>query len=328
MLQTWTARRHAALAVPTAALALAVACHDSTGPSAGPPAYMRVVSSAFQATAPITGTNPAGCPCTPLAIDLLFDSVTTAPSLVNVPSGTIAAGSAGPAPASLNAFYASIPAGVHSFVARASGPTNPSFFTTSAGGQYLPKQYLTNTTYYTFVIAGVNPQQPASGPGPFASYSVFAAGGFPLFVDDPYTPPALQVNDQSVLQARFRVIDGAPFVLAGPAGGGLDVFVTPSSVVPTSATLATLIPTAQIYYRYNSPYINLNAGSYTLTMAVSFGGPIVYQAPLTLGAGEVRSLVVQNTLPAGVSAIPAGGVPAASARAYFMLTNVLDNRYP
>jgi hypothetical protein len=320
--------RTRSLALPAAAaLAWAAACHDSTAPTAGTDrTYLRVVNSAFQATAAPTTSNPFGCPCTPLAIDVLIDSSTAAPSAIGMPAASVGVGSEGPAPANVNAFYSGLAPGLHSFVARAAGATNPSFFTTPAGSTYLPKQYLPGGIRHTLVVAGVNPAQPAAGAPVLASNTAFASDTnlFPLYPDDPFTPPTVQGASGPTLQSRYRVINAAPFSAAGLFG--TTVFLTEGATPPSPTTLATTVATVITAPRVASFYFNVKPGAYTVTIKTAFGNPY-YQGPVTLGAGEVRTLVLQNTVPPGVAAIPAGGPPAASVSQYYKLTNILDNRY-
>lgn len=318
-------RRLLRLTVAAAAAALAGCGGDGTGPDAGGDrTYVRVVNSAFQATAAATTANSFGCPCTPLSIDVLYDSATTAPSLVGMAPNSIGGGSAGPAPANGNAFYGELTPGVRSFVARATGGANPTFFTTPSRTAYLPKQLLPGRIYHTFLIVGVNPVQPASGPPVFATSTAFANGpeAFPLFVDDPFAPPTVQGPSGPTVQARVRIINAAPF-----SASFTGVYITPGATPPSPATLAITVSSVIPAPRVAAPYLNAAPGEYTITFRDLFTGTVYVQAPLTLLGGEVRTLVLQNTLPPGLSAIPAGGVPAATAAQYYKLTNILDNKF-
>lgn len=310
----------------------ASACHgEGTGPAAGPNrTYVRLVNSAFQATDTAGDNNPAGCPCTPLVVDVLFDSSVGAPSVLGMTPNSVGVGSAGPPPAALNAHYTGMAPGVHSFVARAGGATGgagggaPTFFTTPSGTTYLPKQYMTGRVYYTFLIAGVNPAQPAGGGVRLAPYTAFATdtSAFPLTTDDPFSPPTTSASGRPVLQARVHLVNAAPFALTGPNGSGVGAYITPAGTPPA---FTTALPTVLLGER-GAGYVNVTAGSYTLTFTL-LDGTVVYQGVLALAAGEVRTIVLQNTLPNGVRAVPAGGVPPAAAAQYFTVTNVLDNKY-
>jgi hypothetical protein len=284
--------------VLAATIVAATACgSDSTTGVSATPAQLRIINSVFQYTdATSTASKTA-----PVAIDVMIDSSTAAPGVAAMPANSLF-------PTGASVFESLNPA-VHTFVARLAGDTGPtsSFYTNVSDSlPYLPHQYFTSATPYTLVVAGIVPVSPASGaphtrvPAPAVPFSVIT--------DDPFQPP--QVN--GVYQARFVVINAAPFTSVTGLGATLLIYLTPGSVAPTTVT--GLTSSGGVLYRGASAYLNADAGSYTLTFAVS--SKIVAQTAITLAAGEVRTYVVQST---GYAAVPS---PANS-----FVQALLDHQY-
>ena len=295
----------AALVATVAALA-ACGSDSATGVSATP-AQIRVVNSVFQ----YTDATSAASKTKPVAIDVLVDSSTNTPGMAAIAPNSIAALTGANA-----AGYAPIVADVHTFVARLAGDTGPTstFFTNATTNlPYLPHQYLSASTPYTMVVAGIVPATPTNGTNVLVPST---AVPFAMVTDDPFPPP--QVS--GAYQARFRVINAAPFTVTtgatAGAGSTLTVYLTPGTAAPTTVTGLTASATA--VYRNASVYINADPGTYTLTMSNTILGVtrIVAQSAITLAAGEVRSFVVQST---GYAAVPS---PANS-----KITSLLDNKY-
>jgi len=303
------------MALAAVVLSLATACSSdsSVGPSSSL-AYVRVINATFLDSS--AAAQPA--PYQAVPIDVLLDSAPNSPSFLHV-SGNSASNlsdGTGPAPARLDAGYHAVPAGVHSFVARLSGltPEGPTFFTTDRHTQYLPRQYLTGDTYYTFVITGKAAPQ-ATGPGSTPALNAPSDFGydFPLVVDDPFTPPA--VGD--VLQARFHVINAATFSAADGTGTGVFIFVT------RTPSLAGIQYLGYADYRYASQYINLTGGTVYVSIASSDGSVIYTQQQITFAAGEVRTLVFQSNR----QSVPLAGYVPGSSTSDFKLINIKDNQY-
>lgn len=287
-----------------AALTMLAACgsDSSTGPSATP-AQIRIVNSVFQ----YTDATSSASKTAPRAIDVLVDSSTNAPGMAAIPANSIAAISS-----ANTAGFAPITADVHGFIARLAGATGSTatFFTNSVNNlPYYPQQYFVQGMPYTLVVAGIVPAPAAAGT---VTLTPSTAVPFAVVTNDPFAPP--QVN--GVYQARFTVINAAPFTVATGLGSTLSVYLTPGSTAPTSVASLTLSATA--LYRSGSVYINADAGTYVLTLTVGTGATakIVAQSAITLAAGEVRSFVVQST---GYAAVPS---PANST-----ITSLLDNKF-
>jgi hypothetical protein len=247
----------------------AVGCSDNLAEPTGQ-GRVRIVNSVFQ--------GPDAGSAVPVAIDVLVDSAAANPTANDIAAASLAEG------ASANATFAAagyrdLPVGVHSFVARTAGnaATNSSLFRNPSGAEYLPRQSITPFPF-TLIVAGVVPP-PGTDPGS-------ASVTFVLSVDDPFPPP--QVN--GVYQARFKVIHAAPYTAADGTGAAVDLYVTPGSTPPS---ILPATPDATAGYQGGSTYLDRDAGTYVLTLAVS--GTIVVQVPITLEAGEVRSYVLQST---------------------------------
>jgi len=332
LLRSSRRRTLGALLSPTLVAATSCATDTGFGPDATP-ARIRYVNAVFVAGNPSDTaaglSGPQFRTTTAVPIDVLVDLSTSAPSRLalapnSVSSGTsVAAGAAG---------YADVPAGVRSFVARLASAVDPgtpprirttSFYTNPVDSlPYLPRQTLTPGTPYTLVVAGQLPAPVVTATAP-PPRTPAAAVPFVLLPDDPFTPPSAG----GVLQARFRVINAAPYVTGTSAATGatLAVYLTPrGAAAPAGATLGTFTPAATpgAAFRGASAYVNAAAGSYTLTLAT--GTTIVYQAPLALAAGEVRSLVFLDafaTLPSALT--PCVGDAACS----FQVITLLDAKF-
>lgn len=278
--------RRTVLFVSIAASVLACSDSTGTGSSGQPAAHIRIVNSVYRGTTPGTAS--------PVAIDYLIDGSTASPGVENLSGNTISTG----AP---NLFH-DIPVGVHAFMARIAGKstTADSLYTTSTSLPWVPRQYLTANSYYTIVVAG---QLPATGP--INNNTV----PFNALVDDQFPP--IKVN--GTYQARFRVINAAPYAAASGNGSALNVFITPGSTPPPALNTLTALTTAQ--YRNASTYLNVDAGTYVLTIAVGTA-VILSQQSVNFVAGEVRTFIVQSNGPA-----PAPGI------ANHKVTSILDQSF-
>lgn len=282
-----------------ATLVAAAACgSDSTTGVSAPPAQLRIINSVFQ----YTDATSAASKTAPASIDVLIDSSTTAPG-----AAAIAGNSLIPSGGSVS--YEPLTPEVHTFVARLAGDTGPTstFFTNVTDSlPYLPHQVFTSATPYTLVIAGIVPVPPVAGaphkrvPAPAVPFTVLTG--------DPFPPPLVN----GTYQARFTVINAAPFTSISGLGATLSMYLTPGTTAPTTVTGLTLLGNS--LYRNASAYQNVDAGTYTLTLTAS--SKIVAQTTITLAAGEVRSYVVQST---GYAAVPS---PANS-----VVQALLDNKY-
>ena len=262
-------------------------CSDSsgTGEQVVPFAHIRIVNSLYQGAIPATAT--------PLAIDYLIDGATSPPGVANLVGNTITS-------AATN--YQDIAVGVHSFMARIAGKstTTDSLYTTTTNLPWVPRQYLTANAYYTIVVAGKIPAT-----GPINNNAV----PFNALVDDPFPPVKLN----GTYQARFRVINAAPYAAATGNGSTLNVFITPGPTPP--AALNTISALATAAYRNASTYLNVDAGTYVLTIAVGTA-TILSQTAVTFASGEVRTFIVQSNGPATPPGI-----------ANHKLTSILDQTY-
>jgi len=281
-----------------ATLVAAAACgSDNTTSVSAPPAQFRIINSVFNYTdATSTASKTA-----PSAIDVLIDSSSTKPGVTAMPGNSIVpAGDPG---------YEPLSPEVHSFVARLSGDTGPTstFFTNTTDSlPYLPRQVFTSATPYTMVVAGLVPVPAA--PGAPHTRVPAPAVPFTVLIGDPFPPPKVD----GAYQARFVVINAAPFTSTTGNGATLSAYLTPGNVPPSTVTGLTTLGGA--LYRRASNYFNADPGTYTLTLAA--GSKIVAHSAITLAAGEVRSYVVQST---GYAAVPS---PANS-----FITSFLENKY-
>jgi len=278
---------------------LAACGSDSTTGAPAKPALVRIVNSVFQYT---DATNAAS-KTQPRSIDMLIDSSAAAPSLLAIAQTSVATPTG--ADASL---YEPVTPGVHSFVARLAGGSGPlsSFYTNANSTEYLPRQYLTSGIPYTVVVAGIVPVTAASGAAQLLTPPT--AAPFAIVTNDPFSPP--MVNGK--YQARFRLINAAPFATATGLGATVSMYLTPGTTAP--ATLTGLTASALAVYRNASIYVNADAGPYTLTVAV--GSTILAQAAVTLGSGEVRTFILQSKQYAAVPST-----------ANHVLQSLLDSQY-
>lgn len=269
------------------AILVAAACTDPpiTGIDAPPVAHIRIVNSLYQAPS---------ATATPVTIDYLIDGSTATPGVAGLGGNSLTS--------SGTTNYRDVSVGVHSFMARIAGKstTNDSLYTTTTNLPWVPRQYLTASNYYTIVVAGMIPAAP-----PINNNTV----PFTILADDPFPP--IKVNGAYL--ARFRVINAAPFAAASGNGSTLNVFITPGATPP--AALNTISALSSAPYRNASVYLNVDPGTYTLTLAVG-SAVIISQSTVTFAPGEVRSFIIQSNGPA-----PAPGV------ANHKLTSILDQSY-
>jgi len=249
---------------------------------------VRIINALFQGNDPHTAV--------PQPIDYLIDSATTGAGVADLAAYAITTGD------SANG-YRTLDQGVHSYVARVSGAVagttgESSVYTTSTNLPYLPKQYLTGNTYYTIVVAGIIPAT-----GDIGDNSV----PFVLLADDPFPGPVYA----AVIQARFRLINAAPYTDSVGMGQDVQLYLTSGSAAPSDLT--RLVPLGAASYQDASSYFNVDPGTYWLTLTA--GGTVVAQQSVTLGAGEVRSLILQSTM---------AGAPST---ANHIVTNLLDHQY-
>jgi hypothetical protein len=283
-------------------LATLAACgSDSTTGTPAKPALVRIVNSVFQYT---DATNSAS-KTQPRSIDVLIDSSSSAPGMLAIGPTSVATPTG--ADASL---YEPVTPGVHSFVARLAGSSGPlsSFYTNANSTEYLPQQYLTSGIPYTIVVAGIVPVTAASGAA--QTLTPTTAAPFAIVTNDPFSPPL--VNGK--YQARFRLINAAPFAAATGLGATVSMYLTPGGTPP--ATLTGLTSSAVTLYRNASIYVNADAGPYTLTVTVGTTPVILAQAAVTLGSGEVRTFILQSTQYAAVPST-----------ANHVLQSLLDSQY-
>lgn len=282
--------------VATVVAAVACGSDNTTGVSA-PSAQFRIINSVFNYTDATSNASRTA----PSAIDILIDSSSAKPGVMAMPGNSIV-------PASDPGYEPLSPA-VHTFVARLSGDTGPTstFFTNTTDSlPYLPRQVFTSATPYTMVVAGIVPVPAAAG----APHTRVPATSVPftVFTGDPFPPPKVG----SAYQARFVIVNAAPFTTVSGNGATLLAYLTPGDVAPTTVTGLTAL--GGMLYRRSSNYFNADVGTYTLTLTAS--SKIVAHATVTLAAGEVRTYVVQST---GYAAVPS---PSNS-----IVTSFLDNKY-
>jgi hypothetical protein len=273
-----------------------VLCATACGDNATDPittARLRVINSLYQGADAATAV--------PVAIDVLLDSASTTPgSIIGLAANSVSTGSplagtsAGVQGTTSVAGYTSVPVGVHGFLARVSGASNPTLFLNASGTAFAPEMTLTPFPY-TMIVAGIAPV--TGPPASFMDLPIVMLGP-----DDPFSPPADTVYGG--LTARLHVINAAP--MASATGNGARITAT--------FTGAAGALTAAASYRSASPYINPPARTYTLTITTA--AATLYTGQIILAKGEVRTIVVQST---GYSATPG---PANTA-----ITNLLDNQY-
>jgi len=320
------------LAVLAAASALAACSQDraadpvtaSTGK-----AYMRAFNSVWQTNVTVgTHNDTTIVGYTPVSIDVLLDSATSAPSLLAIAPNSMSVGTEGPLPGNLaSGGYNALEPGVHSFVVRQSGltPLGASFFTTTAKTQWLPKENLFATPYL-FAIYGMLPPPIDTGPVlvPANQNPPKLIINTPLY-DDKFPGPVRTLDGQQRYLARFTVRDMTVF----PSGSFYNhiMYVTPGTVAPPVDSLVLHATPIGTYYplAYVSSF-NLAAGDYVVTV-IGQNNAILVQMPFQLNWGEVRTLILANSLPTGVTQMPASGVPSGNPAGYFKLLNLLDNQY-
>lgn len=326
------------LAASATLMALGVsACAVDNSPVTNVPGYLRIVNSTFQA-------DPTNTQFTPIAVDVLIDSSTNSPGVANLPPNAIADGTTGPG--GHNAKFFAFTPGVTSFVARKSGltPAGPTFFTSAdvsdpncTPRQYLPRQQLTGSTYYTLIVAGINPAPTSSGDsvintlaganvcGSFGNFSLASL----TTVEEPFSPPATSASGTSTLQMGLHFWNAAPFTsVSNGSGDAIALFLTDGtpSTGPTAGDLGSLTPLRTAYYMSPSTYVYATAKPYWLTLVDNSGyGNIIYQVKINYQSGEVHTLIVQNTLPPGQTSFPV--TPGTDPQTTFKVTDILDATY-
>ena len=270
--------------VSAATVAASGACSDSISPDLGTTGRIRVFNNVFQ------GATAAAA--VPISVDLLVDSTTSVPGVTGLPNGIFATGSAsdlgagsgaGNAALFTAAGYRDIQLGLHTFQARKTGQTGTQspFFRNSNGSEYLPRQFLTAFPY-TCIIAGLIPPDGTAWTTSPVGYCILATP------DDPFTPPKDTLPGHSGLTARLRFINAATFASVTGAGAALTF-----TLMPSSATVSPANFTATAAFRAASAYVNPPAGAYTLNITTTAG--TLYSAPVTIAAGEVRTILIYST---------------------------------
>lgn len=258
------------------------ACGEATGtPDGAAPARIRIVNSVFQGATPATSA--------PIAIDVLVDSSDATPGAAGLVGPSVAMGET-------PTRHASLTPAIHSFVVRAAGdvsPTGSLFTTTNTLGEivnYLPRQAFARGFAYTLVVAGV-----VTAARPVNANSVL----FVANVDDTLPPPRVK----GALQSRFKVVNAAPFASVGGTGATVSIYLADGAGPAPSVTgVTTLAALTTAPYRTQSVYMNVDAGSYWLTIAA--GTNVLFEQQVALGAGEVRAFILQSTAFANPPARP------------------------
>jgi hypothetical protein len=228
-------------------------------------AYVRIINAVFQGDT---------ANATPIAIDYLIDSSDASPGVADLAPGSWAPP---------QGEYLPIRTGIHSFVARRHGDAEQlgSLFTTMGSVPYLPHQALTNGTHYTLVASGVVPDS-----GLIDSSRV----PFTILVDDPFPGPTVQ----GVFQARFHVINAAPFTRTNGEGRSVAIYLT-ADTLPPAGPITQYAPLATQGYLSPPAYIDVTPGTYVITLAGA--STIFAQQRITFGPGQVLTLVLQSTGP-------------------------------
>ncbi len=260
-----------------------VACNqDITPEDEGHSSRIRVVNSAYQGADAATAV--------PVSIDFLVDESTSVPGAATIAPNSMTTGTAGfPAGRASSAGYSAVEEAVHTFLSRITGTTNSLYQNEFA--PYTVTLYVTPIPH-TIIVAGI---APPTGRTP--------AGSFPFewFPDDQFEPVSGM--------ARVKMINAAPFASADGGGAGI------SATFVGAQTFTADDDTDPVDYRDTSAFVNPPPGSYTLTMWRD-DGTMLWTGTVSLGAGEVRSFIVQST---GFSATPGPGNTK--------VTNVLDNQW-
>lgn len=284
-------------------------CSDGVSTPITGPVFLRIVNSTYQTT---DAAGTAVATAQPRAIDVLIDESTEGAGEANIPANSVAPGT-DPATG-----YTEMSEGLHTFTASLAAPATPrtGFFVNNATvrAEWLPKLYFTGHTNYTLVIAGVAPSEGL--PSPTAFYSSSLSASFPL-IDDLSAPA--KVNGE--YQARFRLINAAPFSPGGTTiGGTISMFLTSGSTPPTASELAALQPIGQpsAAFRGSSAYVNVTAGTYVITFTSTVGTTriVLAQPAITFAPGEVRTFIMQNS-----------GYAATPSSANHVLRSFIDTKY-
>jgi len=322
------------LALAIAVGGLAACGSDASSPTATPGnVYIRSITSVWQTHQRVdtvvieSDTLVDSTYYTPVSMDVMIDSANHAPSMLNIPPNSLSAGSDGPPPGNVaESGYNQLTPGVHSFVLRQAGltPLGASFFTTSAGTQYLPKIDLFAAPY-TVVVFGKLPPPTDTGPAlvPADRRNIHIYD--PVF-DDKFPGPKRVIDGKPVYLAHIILHDYAVFHYRGH--GNYLYLTSGTTIQPLSEIVksqGTDLPqdgngidnTIEIGEGQTN-------GQYVVNV-ITDDGRILIQQPVTLKYGEVRSFFLVNDLQPGVTEMPGAGPP--SPTGYFKLINVLDNQY-
>ncbi len=272
-----------------------IACNEVPVGITDRPVYIRIVNSTYQTT---DDENTAAT-AEPRAIDFLLDSSTSLLTSENILANSVFPAQ-GTDPAQN---YKRFSQGVHTFTARLAAAFTPrtGFFTNTADpiGEFLPKLFFTGDTYYTLVVSGVAPKNGLPQQSAFLPDVLSSSVEFPL-LDDNTRPP--KGNDDK-LMARVRVVNAVPFGANGVTTGASTMLVYfTQGTAPTAADLLTQRAVIRADYRQQGSssfpkYVNMNAGEYIVTIAITVGSNrvILVQQPITFASGEVNTLLMQNT---------------------------------
>jgi hypothetical protein len=291
--------RHSLLLLALGIFAISGCSKKLTEPEPRAP-MLRIVNSTYQTT---DATNTPST-AEPRAIDVMIDSSLASPGIAALAPNSVSNADNGNG-------YRPLPGyGLHTFTARLAAPATPntSLYSNNANprGEFLPKMYFTPNTHYTIIISGVAPTA-----GRPATDAFYVASAFAM-VDDHSRPPTVD----GTLLARFRLVNAAPFGAGGTTNGhSMQMFLTEGTTPPTAAQLPLLAPMGgTASYRRSSNYVDVKPGQYVLTVTTTTAArTILAQKVVTLGSGEVRTFLMQNS-----------GFAAAPSDANHMLTELVD----
>jgi hypothetical protein len=273
--------RHTLFALALGALTVSGCSKKLTEPEPKAP-MLRIVNSTFQTTDAASTVSTAE----PRAIDVLIDSSLATPGVAALAPNSVSGSEDGTG-------YRPFPGhGLHTFVARLAAPATPntSLYSNNANprGEFLPRMYFTPNTHYTIIVSGVAPTEGRPATDMFYVASTFA------MVDDLSRPPTVN----GTLLSRFRLVNAAPFGGgASTSGQSVQAFITEGATPPTAAELGLLAPAGgTVSYRRQSTYVDVKPGQYVITVTTTAAArPVLAQRVVNLGAGEVRTFLLQNT---------------------------------
>lgn len=337
---------------------------DNTGVPAGGKAYIRYVNGMWQQFVDSTSPSTMTFFFRPVSIDVLIDSSGTKPGVTGLAPNSVSTGDEGLLAES--GFFLLEP-GVHSFVARRGDkPNAPSFFVGSTGSscapaQYLPRQQMTGTTFYTMIIAGANPRQTRNSagdsihnlaalviPGSGSSACSFTAVVTPnslSSVEDPFSPPWNTYGGSDHYQARFFIWNAAPFAnsknplstVSSERASAIRMYLSPDAATPPDATdINGLQYWDSANFQSKGSAQNVAAGTYWMTFVAyrsTSNMPIIWQEKVTFEEGEVSTFFMLNKLPPGKQDIrwtdPANTYPdgATSYSDYFQVVRKKMNEF-